>query len=65
MTVERPRDVMQWFESVPRLLTEQEWEVRERAGLSGLYHCHCPWGGPFLCLCTKVRPVDVNSPPLA
>ncbi|CAE7866003.1 unnamed protein product, partial [Symbiodinium necroappetens] len=32
----RAKDVMQWFESVPRLLTEQEWEVRERAGLSGI-----------------------------
>ena len=39
---------MQWFESVPHLLTEQEWEVRERAGLSSLSHCHCPWGGRLL-----------------
>ncbi|CAE7870825.1 mucK, partial [Symbiodinium necroappetens] len=42
------RDVMQWFESVPHLLTDQEWEVRERAGLSSLSHCHCPWGGHLL-----------------
>ncbi|CAE7821720.1 mucK [Symbiodinium sp. CCMP2456] len=48
MTVERPSDVMQWFESVPHLLTEQEWEVCERAGLSSLSHCHCPWGGHLL-----------------
>lgn len=48
MTVERPNDVMEWFESVPHLFAEQEWEVCERIGQSSLSHCHCPWGGRLL-----------------
>ncbi|CAE7762871.1 mucK [Symbiodinium sp. CCMP2456] len=48
MTVERPNDVTEWFESVPHLFAEQEWEVCERIGQSSLSHCHCPWGGRLL-----------------
>ena len=48
MTVERPNDVMEWFESVPHLFAEQEWEVCDRIGQSSLSHCHCPWGGRLL-----------------
>ncbi|CAE7554288.1 mucK [Symbiodinium natans] len=48
MTVERPCDATAWFESVPHLLSEQEWEVSGRIGQSSLSHCRCPWGGHLL-----------------
>ena len=48
MMTQRPGDVMEWFELVPHLLSEPEWEVSERRGQSSLFHCRCPWGGRLL-----------------
>ena len=64
MTVRRPCDVLQWFESVPHLLAEQEWEVCKRAGPSSLSHCCCPWGGRLLKLTLsgiKVHSADTSK----
>ena len=48
MVTARPCDAMEWFESVPHLLLEHDWEVSERAGQSSLTHGRCPWGGRLL-----------------
>ena len=64
MNVERPRDVVEWFESVPHLLSQQEWEVCERVGQSSLSHCRCPWGGHLLRLALsgiQVQDADTKS----
>eukprot|EP00434_Breviolum_minutum_P038903 symbB.v1.2.034519.t1/scaffold4471.1/size51619/3 len=58
----RPRRVEDWFDAVPNLLSDLDWDMEVEKPQASLSHCDCPWGDKLIRV--TVAGITVQDPPV-